>query len=540
MALTKIGKYDVLRSLGKGPSGESYLAEDRGNGHRVVIRLLEGSDSLVEQARRVAALSHPNLGLGQVGLQGGTPFFATEYFAGATLTDWVSGNPPLPERLKVVEALADALAHIHEQAVVHGGLEPSAVRITDDGECKLTDFEFGTRDLPASTAYRPPEVLQGNAYTQRSEIHAAGVLFYEALTGKNPFQRGTPAATKEAVLNDQPQQLAEARKDVPRDLADAIMACFEKDPDWRPKDLSYVLEVVRRSGGSKKIAGRKTAAAPAAASTRAAAPTFAGGGGRRRSSSRVPLFAALGAGVVALGAAGWFLLGPGARGTSQNTPSAPSTTLAAPRPIETPAAEAAPVAVTPEPVTRTPSPNAADSGKLAAKDLQATGRPPAPVPATTASGGSKVAGATPVPEAEARLVLPPPTTEPPRTTTASATGGAIPAPDGSAAGAPVPTLPAVAQEPASLRNLAPPILKRPATTILDVHGSGLRADHQAVVFKGKEIAPGISVVRQRLVNSGLVQVVLLVDASASPGTYTIAFTDPRGNSTNPLRFDVGK
>jgi hypothetical protein len=539
MALTKIGKYDVLRSLGKGPSGESYLAEDRGNGHRVVIRLLEGGDSLVEQARRVAALSHPNLGLGQVGLQGGTPFFATEYFAGATLADWVSGNPPLPERLKVVEALADALAHIHEQGVVHGGLEPSAVRITDDGECKLTDFEFGTRDLPASTAYRPPEVLQGNAYTQRSEIHAAGVLFYEALAGKNPFQRGTPAATKEAVLNDQPQQLSEARKDVQRDLADAIMACFEKDPDWRPKDLSYVLEVVRRSSGSKKIAGRKTAAAPAAASARAAAPTFSGGGGRRRSSSRVPLFAALGAGAVALGAAGWFLLGPGAGGTSQNTTSAPSTTLAAPRPIETPA-EAAPGAVTPAPVTPTPSPNAADSGKLAAKDPQATGRPPEPVPATASGGATKVPGAMPVPEAEARPVLPR-TTAGPGTTTASATGGTIPATDGgSAAGAPVPTLPAIAQEPASLRNLAPPILKRPATTILDVHGSGLRADHQAVVFKGKEVAPGISVVRQRLVNSGLMQVVLLVDASASPGTYTIAFTDPRGTSTNPLRFDVAK
>src|SRR5262245_40547315 len=137
MALTKIGRYEVVRSLGTGSDGESYLAEERSSGTRVVVTLLgdggPGAEQRVEQARRVGALSTPATGLAQVGLHGHTPFFATEHFVGETLTEWLSGNPSLGERLKLVGSLADALNHVHERGVVHGGLEPGAVRITDDG-----------------------------------------------------------------------------------------------------------------------------------------------------------------------------------------------------------------------------------------------------------------------------------------------------------------------------------------------------------------------------------------------------------------------
>ena len=111
MAPTKIGRYDIVRPLGTGPAGEAYLGSERGSGLHVIITLLgdgrPGTEQWVEQAKRVAALSHPAIGLAQVGLHGNTPFFATEHFVGETLTEWLAGSPSMGERLRLVETLAD-------------------------------------------------------------------------------------------------------------------------------------------------------------------------------------------------------------------------------------------------------------------------------------------------------------------------------------------------------------------------------------------------------------------------------------------------
>src|SRR5262249_14972821 len=98
---------------------------------------------------------------------------------------------------------------------------------------------------------------------------------------------------------------------------------------------------------------------------------------------------------------------------------------------------------------------------------------------------------------------------------------------------------ASSNELALLKNLTPPVVKRGGTSILDVHGSGLRPDHQPLILKGKDVARGIQLVRQRLVNAGLIQVVILVDARAAPGSYSVILTDSQGNATNALRFEVG-
>jgi serine/threonine-protein kinase len=478
----------------------------------------------VEQAKRVAALSHPAIGLAQVGLHGNTPFFATEHFVGETLTEWLAGSPSMGERLRLVETLADALNHVHERGVVHGGLEPSAVRITDDGECKLADFALSSaadRGSAITAAYTPPEVVQGGAYSQKSEIHAAGLLFYEILAGKNPFLRGNTSGSRDAVLSVQPQPLFEARREVPRDLSDAIMACLEKDPDWRPKDLTYILELAGPASAKAK-GGKPARAATGRTGPVAKAPSFGSVANRSRSSSRMPLFAAVAVGLGALGAGAWYWMRPTA-------PAPPGPKVASVVPSQAGQPREAPPETTPGPAVATPDPRTPattlpSKSKLKDVDREATPEPPtlapAAPPSTMPAPTPRPVSSLPTPEPELR-----PTPQEPEP---------VRPPPTSVAAAPV-SLPA---EPALLKNLTPPTVKRGGTSILDVHGSGLRPDHQTMILKGKDVARGIQLTRQRLVNGGLIQVVILVDAAATPGTYALILTDNQGNATNALRFEV--
>ena len=107
-----------------------------------------------------------------------------------------------------------------------------------DGAADLTGaFTQGS----GASRYRAPELQEGAAHSAQSDIYSAGVIFYEMLSGRSPSP-------------DRPSPLADLRPDVPRDLTDAVMGCLEKGPDWRPKDLSYLLQVVRtlRSQGAGK------------------------------------------------------------------------------------------------------------------------------------------------------------------------------------------------------------------------------------------------------------------------------------------------
>jgi hypothetical protein len=99
---------------------------------------------------------------------------------------------------------------------------------------------------------------------------------------------------------------------------------------------------------------------------------------------------------------------------------------------------------------------------------------------------------------------------------------------------------AAPQEPVSLSTVAPTVLKRASTAILDLHGAGLRAEHRAVVFRGRDASAELRVMRQRLVSPTLVQIVIAVDAAAPSGSYTLAVTDSEGHMSNSLRLDVAK
>src|SRR5215468_11250979 len=194
------------------------------------------------------------------------------------LEAWLGQDHSLPDQLKVIEGLCSALNDAHARGTVHRGLEPARIEVESDGRCDLSD---AITAVP-SPRYRAPELAEGSPPSPQSDIYSAGVIFYEMLGGRPPS-------------GDRPAPLADLRPDVSRDLTDAVMGCLEKGPDWRPKDLSYLLQVVGtlRTSGAKGggRAGRaaESRSAPAKSAAAPARRTASRGGSR----SNLPLVAAV-------------------------------------------------------------------------------------------------------------------------------------------------------------------------------------------------------------------------------------------------------
>jgi serine/threonine-protein kinase len=509
---SKIGKYGVVGVLAHGTSEDVYIGEHAGR--RVAIRLFSGvagpeRDRLVEEARKIAGLSHANIASQEVGVHEDQPFLVAE-MSGTNLETWLGGNPSLTEQLGVIEGVCAGVTYAHGHGVVHRGLTSGSVLVTPDGEARIWNFAFSTlKPEKSSLAYVAPEILEGQAATPQSDIYSTGLVCYEILAGIAPKPGDQGVA----------RPIREVRGETPRDLSDAVMACRERAPDWRPKDLSYLLEVVRKLRGP--VAPKAPRPAPAPVRMTVPASTA-----RATASGGPPIAAIAIAGALLLGAAAfYFTRGGTGASVAQNpvTTSAPATTLAA-APNTT--LETAPT-TTPAGPTR---PAAAPTTLAAARETPPPTPAPTPVLTTLAAAKASAPPATTAPT----TTLPPTTTLAPAPTTTQA-----PAPTTTQAPAPS------AAERAShgvpvLRALSPPMLRRGQTMLVDVRGSDFYAQLVPTLLTAKGgVASDLRVARQRFVNDTLIQVFIEVPASAAPGQYGIVLSDGSA-STNTLRLDVAK
>jgi serine/threonine-protein kinase len=442
---------------------------------------------------------------------------------------WLEQEPSTAERLKVIASLCQALADSHGRGLVLGGLAPSHVDVDGDASAQLEASGLG----PGSP-YEAPEVAQGGPQSPKADIYSAAAVFYEILTGKPPFQ------------SDPPRPLQEARPDLSQDLTDAVTACMERDPEWRPADLSYLQAVVQKlrkeAAAPRKAQPPRPAAAPRASGP---APMFLDPSPRRRHDDRSALTRALPVVLVLVAIAGtggawlWY-------DVLRSSGSAPAAARNAPSPANRPGA-AVPEA----------SGSAAPAGEpLPLPSRAADVATPSPaVPSQPASRltPSPAAAATPAPKASAR----PSPSSSPRSAPPSAlpTPEAVKAPDvnpGDAAPTPSPepapvlapteAQPAQGQDagPALIRTIAPFRLRPGALQVLDVHGSGLRAEHRAriVPLRKREVAAGFNVTRYQLRNPELLLVFVQVDAAVRPGKYALSLQDASGAETNAFAIEV--
>ncbi len=244
-----LGKYRIVEKLGEGGMGEVFVAEDGELGRQVALKVLSGELALDSQhlerfrreARALAALNHPNIvTIYSVEQADGCHFLTMERVAGQTLDRVVpEGGLELDEFFRLAVPLAEAVAAAHAQGVTHRDLKPANVMLSDTGEVKVLDFGLAklrqeqaglglalpmatltqTGMLMGTIPYMSPEQVEGKPVDHRTDIFSLGIVLYEMVTGRRPFQGDTSPGTMSAILKDSPAPVTRVRSRLPSRLA---------------------------------------------------------------------------------------------------------------------------------------------------------------------------------------------------------------------------------------------------------------------------------------------------------------------------------
>ncbi len=250
--------------------GKVYLAEDTSLGRKVAVKFLssnkaadpESRKRFVHEARAQAMLSHPNIAtFHEVGEEGDRVFIVMEYIEGQPLSRLVSSEKfSLPEIPDLAIQVGEGLQAAHEKGVVHRDIKPENVLVTSKHHAKITDFGLakwkGASTLTQTGArigtayYMSPEQVEGKKVDHRTDIFSLGIVLYELLCARRPFEGDTETAVFYDLINNHPQPLARYARNLPEKLEQIVMKCLAKKPEERYQsaaDLVADLKMLKRT-----------------------------------------------------------------------------------------------------------------------------------------------------------------------------------------------------------------------------------------------------------------------------------------------------
>src|SRR5213592_1749636 len=219
------GRYRIIRKLGAGWMANVYFAEDQELGRRVAIKILDdrhaADDSFIERFRReaknAAGLSHPNIvSIYDRGEAEGTYYIAMEYLSGRSLKELIVSRGPTPIRIAIdyTRHMLAALGFAHRHGIVHRDIKPHNVVVDSDGRLKVTDFGIARSGASQMTEvgsiigtaqYLSPEQARGQQVRPPADLYSLGVVLYEMLTGRVPFEGDSAVAIAMKHVSDPPQ-----------------------------------------------------------------------------------------------------------------------------------------------------------------------------------------------------------------------------------------------------------------------------------------------------------------------------------------------
>ena len=280
MDLDKVSHYRILEKLGAGGMGVVYLAEDMKLGRKVAIKILSeeyttNKDRLhrfEQEASAASNLNHPNiLTIHEVGTDEGRHYIATEFIDGVTLRRKMAGSQlETSEILDIAIQVASALEEAHAAGIVHRDIKPDNVMVRRNGYVKVLDFglakltetvdrsssdgEASTRVMVQTDAgvvmgtshYMSPEQARGKLVDARSDIWSLGVVIYEMVAGRTPFEGETSTDIIVAITQKEPPPLARFAPNVPAELDWIVMKALRKDRDERYQTIKELLTDLRR------------------------------------------------------------------------------------------------------------------------------------------------------------------------------------------------------------------------------------------------------------------------------------------------------
>lgn len=269
----EIGKYRVDRLVGEGGMGEVYRVIDGGTGNvRALKTLLATSpetrvwERFMNEARIQSRLSHPGIAaFYEMFLYEGRPCIVMEFVEGETLQERLRRHGPLGgvEAIAVLDSICDALGYLHAEGVLHRDLKSANVKLTPDGGVKLLDFGIArfresarlTRmgsvmGTPESLA---PELLQGKLADERSEVWSIGILGYEMLTGRMPFDGGGDEELYRQIQQVDPPPPSSLRPGIPPGVDQVVMRCLAKAPARRYRDCAQLRRALAAAAAPPRV-----------------------------------------------------------------------------------------------------------------------------------------------------------------------------------------------------------------------------------------------------------------------------------------------
>ena len=280
---TKLGPYEISVPLGAGGMGEVYRALDTRHDRAVAVKVLRqdvstlvGVERFLREIRIAAQLTHPHiLPLIDSGEAGGALFYVMPFIEGETLRNRLlrEGELPANEIIRILHQITDALAYAHAHGVVHRDLKPENVLLSDR-HALLADFgvakalsDLSTLQSTATTnfvtaigstvgtpTYMAPEQVGGNMVDQRADLYGVGVVAYEMIGGRLPFQATSAQQMMAAHLTQAPDPITKWRPAISVRLANAVMKCLEKKAADRWQSAADLLAEIEVAGTEIKTA----------------------------------------------------------------------------------------------------------------------------------------------------------------------------------------------------------------------------------------------------------------------------------------------
>lgn len=272
LAYRKISDYVLVRAIGRGTHYTLYQAVDPRRGQMVVIKILHvtpdnpepGADPnlaavletrLQREAHALSSLSHPGIpAIYEMGEQDGHPFLIMEYLVGHPLRQHLDQRSlTMPETLDILTQAAEAIDAVHAEGILHRDIRASNIMLLHDGRIKLV--EFGLARQPGDTtvtlmgalvgepAYMAPEQLRGQPATPQSDLWALGVLLYEMLAGRPPFEGANFQMVAHQVIMGKPAPVP----DLPDALQAVLVQALEKDPNQRFSTALALVHAVKKA-----------------------------------------------------------------------------------------------------------------------------------------------------------------------------------------------------------------------------------------------------------------------------------------------------
>jgi serine/threonine protein kinase len=257
----QIGRYEILEELGRGAMGVVFKARDPFIGRLVAVKTIttgiaENPDLLKRfrrEAQAAGGLQHPNIvTIYEMSEFDGTPFIAMEYLEGASLEKTIAEQLPVPlvDKLGCLVQACRALDFAHRRGVIHRDVKPANIMVTPEGIVKVVDFGIAriidtaktqTGVLLGTLSYMSPEQVRGRHADQRCDVWALGVVMYELLTYRRPFDGENHAALLMAILQQEPRAIQEFLPECPSALETVVQRALRKDEDLRYPTMEALL-----------------------------------------------------------------------------------------------------------------------------------------------------------------------------------------------------------------------------------------------------------------------------------------------------------